>query len=175
MARKSQVTTNPIRRLRLQNKETLEEFAEGCQVHLQALWLNEFGMYPTVLPSILQRMKNHYGINSSEIEEEYQRFIKDKRYHFGTVHSPYELSEPNLFKSPLREFRLAAGIGTSYRFGKEICLNPSLVRKVESAKVEDFPGHLVFALREILLPVADIEELQYRHREYYYSGTRNRS
>jgi len=172
MARKSERTSNPIRVLRLENHLTLEEFSRECKIHLQAVYLNEMGMYPTILPSIMKRMVEHYGVLGSEAEEQYEYYIFNKRYSFGEEHSPYTLPESNLSRSPLHQFRLSLNLSTAFGFAKSIAINPTSVRRVEACKVDEFPGQLRIALRDIQLPVGDIEELEYQHQEYYHSGVR---
>lgn len=173
MARKSIPSKNPIRTIRLSRRESLQEFADKCKVHLQAVYLNEMGMYPTVLPSIMKRLQ-HMGVAIQGVEEQYRDFVEEQRYEFGSLHSPYTLPEPSLSINPLHNFRASLNYHTAFGFAKAICLNPTIVRRVESCAVEDFPGQLVLSLRDIQLPVGDIEELQYQHREYYYSGLRFR-
>jgi len=170
--RKSVSSTNPIRVLRLSQHKTLEAFAAECGVHLQALYLNEMGMYPTVLPSISKRITSHYEVNADELEEQYQQYVSDKRYQFGEVHKPYVLNEPSLGHDPLRDFRTSLGYNTVFGFAIAVAINPTTVRRVESCTTDNFPGQLRLALRDIQLPVGDIEELEIRHQEYYYSGLR---
>jgi hypothetical protein len=159
--------------LRLENHLTLEEFSRECKIHLQAVYLNEMGMYPTILPSILTRMVDHYGVLGSEAEEQYQYYVFNKRFSFGEEHLPYKLPEPNLSRSPLHQFRLSLHLSTAFGFAKAIAINPTTVRRVESCKVDEFPGQLRIALRDIQVPVGDIEELEYQHQEYYHSGIRH--
>jgi transcriptional regulator with XRE-family HTH domain len=167
MARKSEASSNPIRQLRLQNGKTLEQFAHECGIHLQAVYLNEMGMYPSILPAIAIRMKVHYGLSSQEIEEDYSSYVRERRYYFGDRHIPYVLGDATSAISSVRLFRGNCGYKTAFGFAKAICINPTLIRDVESAKVENFPGQLNLALRDIQMSPEDIEELQYRHQEYY--------
>ena len=175
MARKSEVTTNPIRIVRLADHKSLEEFAISCHVHLQAVYLNEMGMYPTILPSILGYLTKHYDEHAPELEEQYEHFVQTRRYDFGMKHEPYHLNEPSLNINPLHDFRHSLGCETAFGFAKAICVNPTVIRRVEKCQTDSFPGQLNIALREILLPVGEIEELEYRHQEYYYSGVRLQS
>jgi hypothetical protein len=153
--------------LRLLNHKTLEQFSAECGIHLQAVYLNEMGMYPSILPAIATRMKVHYGLSSAEIEEDYTSYVGNKRFDFGEQHSPYVLGEPSVFKSSIHEFRIGLEFTTAFGFAKAICINPTLIRNVEYAKVETFPGQLNLALRDIQVDPSDIEELQFRHQEYY--------
>lgn len=166
MARKSEVSSNPIRMLRLSRNLTLEQFAEECSIHLQAIYLNEMGMYPTILPAILRTMHD-YGINPGEVEDEYQDYIKEKRYGFGTTHSPYTFGEPNVAVSSIKSFRTSLSFPTPFSFAKAIAINPTLIRQVEFGRVYEFPGHLNFALRDIQMDPSDIQELELRHQDFY--------
>jgi len=170
MPRKSQESWNPIRRTRLENHKTLEQFSHECKVHIQAVYLNEMGMYPTVLPAISRRLVEHYGRSPTEIEEEYQYYVVRKRLAFGVEHQPYDFGESDLSRNPVKSFRTTLGYNTAFGFATAIAVNPTLIRRVESCKVEDFPKHLIQALRDINLSARDVEELQLRHREYFYSG-----
>jgi transcriptional regulator with XRE-family HTH domain len=173
MPRKSQVSDNPIRLLRLSEHKTLEAFAAECGIHLQAVYLNEMGMYPTILPSIMVVMK-HYGLSESE-EDSYQDYVRRTRYDFGESHVPYEIGEPSMSVSSIRQLRGSLGISTAFGFAKAICVNPTLIRNVEFGRVEVFSGQLNFALRDIQLDPSDIEELSYRHQEFYHSGLRSKA
>jgi DNA-binding XRE family transcriptional regulator len=172
MARKSKASSNPIRVVRLQNHKTLEEFASECGVHLQAVFLNEKGMYPTVLPSIMTRLSGHYGCDPISTEEAYQFYVRTKRETFGNNHQPYVLNEPTLGICPLGDFRHSLGYSTIFGFSEAIAINPTPIRRVEGCKTDLFPAALKQALRDIQLPADDIEELEYRHQEYYHSGLR---
>ena len=166
MGRKSQPSDNPIRRLRLDQGMTLEQFSDACGIHLQAVYLNEMGMYPTILPSVLEAMR-YYGVSGSKSEEEYQDYVKDKRYNFGEEHSPYNLGSPEISSSSIKTFRVSLGYSTAFGFAKAICINPTVVRRVEFGKALEFPGQLNFALRDIQMDPSDIEELELRHQEFY--------
>ena len=175
MPRKSQVTDNPIRILRLSVHQTLETFAQRCGIHLQALYLNEMGMYPTVLPSVMRYLHHNYDVSETETEEDYQNYVRNVRYSFGDNHVPYDFPEPNSTVSSIRQLRSSLGISTAFGFAKAICLNPTIIRNVESGKIFEFPGHLNFALREIQVDPADIDELEYRHQEFFQHASRSKS
>jgi hypothetical protein len=172
MPRKSEPSWNPIRRTRLENRKTLEEFAQECHVHLQAVYLNEMGMYPTILPSILKKLVEKYGFTTSGAEEEYQYYVFDKRFRFWEQHNPYVFGEPDLSRNPIRTFRNSLGYNTVFGFANAIAINPTAIRRVESCKVDTFPGQLRLALRDIRIPVEEIDDLEYQLQEYYHSGLR---
>jgi DNA-binding XRE family transcriptional regulator len=166
VGRKSTPSDNPIRRLRLERGMTLEQFADECNIHLQAVYLNEMGMYPTILPSIMEIMRA-YGFSGKESEEEYQDYVKDNRFNFGEKHSPYNLGTPDISVSSIKPFRTSLGYSTAFGFAKAICINPTIIRRVEFGKVLEFPGQLNFALRDIQMDPSDIQELELRHQEFY--------
>lgn len=172
MARKSKVSTNPVRVVRLRQHKTLEEFAAECNVHLQAVFLNEKGMFPTVLPSIMKRLSGHYGCDPISTEEAYQFYVQSKRESFGDNHKPYNLNEPILGICPLGDFRHSLGYSTIFGFCRSIAINPTPVRRIEGCKTDLFPAALKQCLSDIQLDERDIEELEYRHQEYYHSGIR---
>lgn len=151
----------------MSHHRTLEQFSFECGIGLQAVYLNECGVYPTILPSIERRLVSYYDCIPSELSEAYIKYVEKKRYNFGKNHSPYKVPEPNIFKSPILSFReifASSRIG----FAKSICITPTILYKVEKKKVEIIPGQLIIALREILLPVGEIEEMQIQQQEFYY-------
>jgi hypothetical protein len=172
MARKSIPSENPIRRTRLNEHKTLDEFAQECKVHIQAVYLNEMGMYPTVLPSIMKRLVGHYGLDSTNAEEAYQYYVLNKRLRFAEQHAPYVLGQPDVSRCPIRTFRNSIGYNTVFGFANAIAINPTIIRRVEGCKVDIFPRELKRALKDIRLPVAEIDDLEYQHQEYFYSGVR---
>jgi hypothetical protein len=109
----------------------------------------------------------YYGEIPEEAEEEYQAYVKTERYSFGDNHTPYELGTPSITVSSIKTFRTILGYSTAFGFAKAICINPTIIRRVEFAKALEFPGQLNFALRDIQVPPDDIEELELRHQEFY--------
>lgn len=172
MARKSEPSNNPIRKTRLDHHKTLEEFARECHVHIQAVYLNEMGMYPTVLPSIAKRLVTKYGFEPGILADEYDYYVLVKRYRFKQQHAPYVLGEPDLTRNPLRAFRNSLGYNTVFGFANALAINPTIVRRVESCKVDILPRELKKALADVGLPVDEINELEYQHQEFFHSGIR---
>jgi hypothetical protein len=148
--------------------KSLEQFAFECNITLQAVYLNEFGVYPSILPSILHRLKTYYEQDESELVRDYEKYVQTKRFNFGEEHKPYKLPESDLQKNPIASFR-ALLTCTRIGFAKSICVQPSLLYKVEEGKTDVIPGQLSIALREIQLPVGDIQELQDRLVEHNYA------
>jgi len=175
MARKSKLSSNPIRLTRVEDHKTLEEFAQNCHIHLQAVYLNEMGMYPTVLPSIMLYLTRHYNLVPEQVEEEYQYYVYQKRSQFGERNQPYVLGEPVLGDNPFLNFRHSLGYTTAFGFARDICINPTTVRRVEKCRIDVIPKQLKTALRDIQLSPVDIEELECRHQEYFYRGSRFKS
>ena len=166
MARKSLVTSNPIREIRIREGKTLEHFAFECGVTLQAVYLNECGVYPNVLPSILRRLTTYYELQESDLNRDYERFVKQKRLQFNERYSPYKTPESDCTKSPIQLFRKLLTL-SRVGFAKGICVQPTLLYKVEEAKIDVIPGQIAMALRDIQLPVGEIQEFQERQLEFY--------
>lgn len=172
MARKSEISSNPVRQIRLKQHKTLDEFANECGIHIQALFRCEHGMYPSVLPSICQRLNHQYGIDLAELTTSYEDFIRSKRYTFGKARYPYTLPEPDRKISPLTQFRNYLGFKSAFGMGKAICLGPTTILRAERGDTPRLPGQVEFALRGILLPVEDIQEMSFRQEEFVHGYQR---
>lgn len=157
---------NPIRRVRVKEGKTLVEFAADCGVHLQALYLNECGVYPTILPSILIRL-NHLGYSGSVLEPDYQVFVKSKREASGVRHSLtlYELPPPVGTVHPFISFRKSLKL-SRMGFCKSFCVHPASMHKVEHEQVVQLPSQVIEALGQAGLSERVIDELDYRVKEW---------
>ncbi len=168
MPRQSVVTTNPIRILRLQQNKSLDLFSRECHVHLQALYLNECGVYPTILPAIMERLTRFYGLDRNRLAEEYGDFVKSTREEFGQQHSllSYLPGDSDIRVSPITKLRNDFDL-SKLGFAKGICTQPTGISRVEKRITSEFPQQLNEALLEAGLPVGMLAELQERQREYY--------
>lgn len=169
MPRASVETTNPIRVIRLANHKTLESFAAECHIHLQAVYLNECGVYPSILPSILERLVKKYGSNRSDVVKQYADYVRTSREEFGLENSfhNYLPGDSDIRISPITKFRADFNL-SRLGFAKRICCQPSGISRVERKITSTFPEQLQTALKDAGLPVGILQELLDRQVEFYY-------
>lgn len=164
MARASVPSKNPIRQTRLANGKTLRLFARECGVELQALYLNECGVYNKILPSIKEKMVKKYACDTKELDRAYREFIQTKRQEFANGHN-CELAGPNHLRNPIIALREHYGF-KRLGWAKIICIHPSILYKIERNKFWELPSSFTEALEESGFAVVDIEELKYRYIEH---------
>lgn len=162
----NQINHNPIRRVRVKEGKTLVELAADCGVHLQALYLNECGVYPTILPSILTCLIR-LGYSGSVLEKDYQMFVHNKRVSSGVFFelSSYTLPPPVGTQHPFISFRKSLEL-SRMGFCKSFCVHPASMHKVEHEQVQCLPRQVIEALNEAGLSEQTTEELDYRVREW---------
>lgn len=157
-----------MRRIRLHHHKTLERFSEECGVHLQALYLTEQGVYPHVLPKIMQYL-THLGYVSSTVEREYTAYVQIKRQAFGSKYdlaSLTDLGAPTPDQPPVEVFREKYGL-SRMALAKELCVHPASLYKLEMGTAVHLPEQMVAALHEAGMRYTIIAELNFRTEEYY--------
>lgn len=155
---------NPIRKVRLSRGRTLVEFADDCGVNYQALYLNECGVYPTVLPAILKILVK-LDNDATQLETEYIEFVYNKRLEFGEKHNTVNLPPPVGTLHPFIGFRRALGLSRS-KLAKMLCVHPAGLYRLELGLMKHLPGDLRDALLVAGFPVNLVEELDYRVEEW---------
>lgn len=163
-------TTNPIRVARTERGWTLREMASKAGVHVQALYLNECGCYPTVLPSVLRLMVHVLNCNPAEVERAYKKFVAHKRLAFGGGHALNfytldHLGEPRIH--PVLALRDSLGL-SRLGFAKSICVQPTVMYNVENCLCKRLPPELVGALADAGLPRTVLIELCLRYEEWCF-------
>lgn len=165
---KGSLADNPIRVIRKSQKDTLYTFSRKCGVSLQALYLNESGVYPTVLPSILYYLVSDLKCDEDDVLDAYFSFVRQKRKEWASLCAPYSLPERRVGHSPLEDLRLSWGL-SRVALAKTLCIQPSLVHRVEVGKARKLPRDFVEALEEIEFPKELIKELGDRVENFYFS------
>lgn len=140
------------------------EFAEDCGVNYQALYLNECGVYPTVLPAILECLRK-LDNDSEQMAEEYTEFRLAKRRTFGELHNLKGLPPPVGTLHPFTAFRQALGVSRSL-LAKTLCVHPAGLYRLELGMMKHLPGDVREALLVAGFPGTLVEELDYRTEEW---------
>lgn len=106
------------------------------------------------------------GMDRAALKSEYKHFIAQKRKEFRNQYAPYGLPEPFAGDSPIVRWRESIGLSRS-GLAKSLCVQPSLLERVETGKTYELPEQLVEALKQADFPIHLIEELQERLDECY--------
>lgn len=163
---KQELAANPIRVAREEIGKTLQEFAALCKIHYQALFLSENGVYPGVLPSIRKYLTNNLDFDGEVLDREYKEFVRLRRVQFERNYGTWTLPEPYLGDSPVVVWREALGL-SRLALAKELCVQPSLLYRVEMGKTPTLPTQFKEALLEINFPKRLVEEIEERVEEFY--------
>jgi len=165
-----ELDTNPIRIIRTQNHKSLFEFAELCGVHLQTVYLNECGVFPTILPKIKDLLIIKYDADDNKLTQDYKKFVLDKRRVFSLTYSDKidSLPDPDLTKCPFGEYRVnISSEFTRMKFAKTICVEPAGLYRLEQKPLSTIPGRVREALLQVGLSSDNLEELEERTNEFY--------
>lgn len=166
---KLSLVTNPIRIARESQNKTLQQFADSIGCHFQAVYLNESGIYPTILPKIKIYLTNKLGLNAKELDDSYKEFVLVTRKNFGALYGPFsELPNSLVGTSPIVRWRESLGL-TRSALAKGICVQPYQISNTENKVTGVIPTQMLEAFRDIGMEKHIIEELEYRVEEYYYS------
>lgn len=156
---------NPVHRLRQEERLTLAQFADRAGVHLQAVFLNERGVYPTILPSILSYM-HRLRPEGRGWQSEYTAYVLEKRLEFGAHYDlPNTQLGPPVGSNPFRGWRDQYDL-SRMAVAKGLCVHPASLYKVEHDETKHLPEQLVVALKVAGMPSMVIEELQFRLEEW---------
>lgn len=155
---------SPIKRIRMWAGLTLAEASNEADVHLQAFFLQEKGVYPEILPKILLWAAAKFELDADVLAIEYTEFQNVKRRASGEQWglSVLELGPPE--GNPIIDFRRALGI-SRMGLAKYFCIHPGLLYRVEQGISRTLPDQLAGALRDAGLSDANIAELRYRIEE----------
>ncbi len=140
------------------------QFAGDCDVNYQALYLNECGVYPTILPAILDCLRR-LDNDPSQLELEYTEFRLNKRHEFGALHSHKELPPPVGTKHPFAAFRDVLGLSRS-NTAKKLCVHPAGLYRLELGLMKHLPGDVREALLVAGFPGTLVDELDFRTEEW---------
>jgi transcriptional regulator with XRE-family HTH domain len=157
---------NPIRVVRRSLGKTQQEFANLVGIDVTALYLAESGCYPRILPSLLKWFEKK-GYNLEELRSDYRGFVKSTRSRFSSRYSPFDLPIPTFKKSPFTEWRETLNLSKT-GFAKELCIQPSLLSRVESGAAHYLPEELEQALKDVGFEKDLLQELKDRVEEYFF-------
>ena len=163
---KTALSNNPLRKVRLQLHKSLYQLADECNVNMQALFLNENGVYPDILPAIQRTLKKNYNIEMEDLRQAYIMWVYAQRQIFKDKHYPYKLPEPDLDIAPFQQWRESVGL-TYMQVCKQLCVQPSLVNRLEKGKSMKVPNQIQEALYDIGFTRSEVDELAYRTLEHY--------
>ena len=138
---KAALSNNPIRKARQQIHKSLNQFAEECNINMQALFLNENGVYPDVLPAIQKTLRINYSVDIEDLRQDYVRWIYSQRQTFQNKYYPYKLPEPDLTIAPFKAWRESLDL-TYMQVCKQLCIQPSLVHRLEKGKSLKLPEQI---------------------------------
>ena len=136
----------------------------GC--HLQAVYLNECGVYPHVLPAIRKYIES-LGYDVRELDEEYAAFqtrmreLTGARVKAGQV----AIDEPSNGAHPFLAFRKMLGM-SRMSFSKSFAVHPAFLYKLERAEAHGLSSQMKNAMAEAGFRPSVIDELDYRCAEY---------
>lgn len=164
---------NPIREIRDRQHLTLEEFAGECGIHHQALFLNERGVYPHVLPAIIQRMRG-LGVDTEQLQQDYMVWQREERAANGAKYGlPRLILNAPIPGQPVALFRKQLGL-SKMKFAKCFGIHPAELSKLESGTKHSLSEQFCTAMTEAGLSDTVLSELKYRCGEYA-SGERLRT
>lgn len=159
---------NPIRIARKEDGYNLQQFAERCGVHYQALYLNEHGCYPTILPKIADYFRGT-GRDITLLEKAYRDFQRQLRS-LVNFERDYKLPAPD-GEAPIRTFYTSIGYSRS-KLAKSLAIQPALLYRLEQGQLKHLPSQVESALRDAGLSTAVLEELNARTEEHFYETKR---
>lgn len=164
--KKAILNANPVRRVRKQANRTIQQFAGDCGVHYQAVYMAECGVYPVILPKILDYMVS-LGENATVLQAEYAKFQSDRRTESRAIFTgEFSLPNPGLDKAPMT--KLIEHLGMSkQQFAKVLCVQPALIYRLDKGTWKTLPTQIEEALKDIGFPDDLLEELNERTEEYY--------
>lgn len=166
-------TVNPIRQVRTKLGKTLQAFADESHMHIQALYLNERGVYHEILPTIHDRIARELPECDTQYRQ-YQQYIRQlsgMKWNISKI-SLNDLPEPDYYQHPVVRFRRMltdplhrSGL-SRMAFCKSFCVHPAELYSIENGFKHSFSEQLVTALTEAGLDSTVLAELQYRTEEF---------
>lgn len=161
---------SPIHTVRTREGKTLEQVADAAGINMQAVYLNECGVYPTILPA-LQKCFQVWEYDTKVLERDYQIFIKNKRIEFGNTHNLSELTlgalgPPVENQSPLETLREYIQL-SRMAFCKGLCVHPAAELRIERGEASSLGAQFKTALYDAGVGDIIISELDARVQDYH--------
>ena len=157
---------SPVRKARKQLNKTVQQAADGADIHWQAWFMTECGCYNDIPPKIASYLAN----NGLTIDgEEYTEFRKSQQRDFGELFAIGERGLPpaSLSQPPIRAYREHIGVRSRTSFAKGLCVQPALMYRLENGQVKYLPDQIYQALLVAGLSTEDADELDERTTEYF--------
>lgn len=140
---------HPIVEFRKEHHISQDELANTCGITRQILVFAEQGIYPELPPSIIDGIKDEYGLlSTADFQEKNTAYIRqeldalDIRPWLGHTNGDPDMVPANSFV----EWRNLISDSVT-NFGKLIKIQPITIRKYESGKTHNLPIQLVERLR----------------------------
>lgn len=166
-----ELETNPIRVIRKERHLSISDLSERIPINYQTVYLNECGVYPTVVPKIREFYIKELSADGEELDLNYKRFVLDKRRFFAIEYADRleSLPEPDLSYHPFVGFRrhISDDFGSRMKFAKTICLEPSGLYRLERVPLREMPGRVREALLQVGVSSDNVQELNERINEFY--------
>lgn len=164
---------NPIKRVRQTNGLSIDKLAKEIGVHSQALYLLECGVYPTILPVVLTYFVNRLDCTQDVLETGYRDWVKRQRYF---LREKLDIDKVAFWKIPTFSMHPFAWFRKSLDsipeaqsrmgFSKTFLVHPASLYSLEKGITKGLPGQLREALLDTGFTVDEIDELDYRCREF---------
>lgn len=163
---------NPIRAIRNDLGLSLRQAAEKIGCNYQALYMNELGTYPRVLPVILDWLSTHSEYSEKTISLAYTihniASLQEAAEKYGTRESDISwLGKPE--ENPIVAFRERLGMSRS-AFSKNFHIPISVMFSVENIKFSNYarnvPDIILTNLAVTLVPEVVLDEMEERYREW---------
>lgn len=158
---------SPVRVARQKLARTIEEAAEEANVHWQAWYLTECGVYNDVPPAIA----DYLAAKGRPVDDDaYTWFRENQQRKFGNHYfRNFKLPEPDLRVAPIKALRDEIDVSRLH-FAKSLCVQPALLYKLERAETRALPSQIRAALLTAGLTHEQVEELNERCIEFYESS-----
>lgn len=163
----------PIRVVRRAKGLSLRDAAELIGCHHQALYMNEQGCYPHVLPVILDWLVENSDYTAFSLDLAYQEFIRLKRedtkerFDWSSI-SFMHLGKPG--SNPLTSLHESLGMSRA-AFCKNLCLSSSLLYTLENSGASHVAAVIPPDVTDLLLYMGIssdvIEEMHERYGDWY--------
>lgn len=165
---------NPIREVREQRGMSLDRFSTMLGINLQAVYLNECGVYPHILPVIRKWMEQE-GYDVRSFDEQYFLFQEHTRIQNGTVYGAGDIAPPEPGdEHPFTAFREELGV-SRMGFSKDMCIHPAFLYKLERGEAHGLSSQCKSAMLDAGFTMALVNELDARCREYAANSSSERT
>lgn len=159
---------NPLKRIRKKEGLTLAALAGRVNIHTQAVYLNECGVYATILPATA-RWLDRNGYHSRSLQDEYIEWQSAHRAESGKIlkAAEFQLGEPSIKISPLSclldDLKLSR-----MKFAKMLAVHPALLYKLDRGETFGIGLQVKQAMLEAGFSPSLVEELDWRTAEFGY-------